>query len=232
MRVAVADDITLFREAFSLLLEEMGFEVIAQAGDGNGIIEAVADDRPDVVILDIAMPPGDYGGLEAAERLRKEHPTMGLLLLSAYGSTRFALRLPTSETGGTGYLIKDHVEDRDVLEDAIRRVAAGKNVVDSEIVTRLVDRHRNRHTFEALTKRQAEVLELVARGLSNKGIAKELRLERKTVDRHVSDILDKLNIAAGQTINRRSLMVLAYFHASHICDSRCTKPCSFISSSL
>jgi DNA-binding NarL/FixJ family response regulator len=228
MRVAIADDGPLWRDCFGLLLERMGFEVIAQAIDGEQIIELAKKDVPDIAILDIAMPPGDDGGLIAAEHLRNNHPTLGLLLLSHYKSTQFALRLPVSDTGGSGYLIKDHVENRNMLGEAIRRIAAGELVVDPDIVRRLVNRKHHSIASGSLSEQQKMVLELVACGYSNKGIANRLHLSTKTVDRHVSNILDKLGVPADEKINRRAFMILAYLRASHVCDSRCTSPCRTI----
>lgn len=228
MRVAVADDIPLFREGLVLLLERFGIDVVAQASDGDEIIQKVKDHRPSIVILDVMMPPGDYGGLAAAERLHAENPEIGLLLLSGFNSTQFALRLLACEgSGGRGYVIKDRVTDPEVLRDALETINDGGVSVDSEIVKRVMNPKYQKGILAALTSRELEILRLVAQGLSNKGIAKKFELSGKTVDRHVSNICDKLGISDDEESTRRSIILLKYFQANHLCDARCDSPCTF-----
>ncbi|GGS54092.1 response regulator transcription factor [Actinokineospora fastidiosa] len=228
MRVAVADDIPLFREGLVLLLERFGIEVVAQASDGDEILQKVRDHHPSTVILDVMMPPGEYGGLTAAERLHAEDPDIGLLLLSGFNSTRFALHLLACDgRGGRGYLIKDRVTDPAVLRDVLKAVNDGGVSVDSEIVKRVMNPKYRQGILSALTSRELEILNLVAQGLSNKGIAKRFGLSGKTVDRHVSNICDKLGICDDEQSTRRSIILLKYFQANHICDARCSSPCTF-----
>lgn len=228
MRVAVADDNRLFREGLVLLLEKIGVLVTAQAADGDEIVPMIEDHAPDVLILDIVMPPGDCGGLTAAERVHERHPGVGLLLLSGYDSTQFALRLFACDGGGgRGYLIKDRVTCPKMLRDTLRSVASGAMSVDPDIARRLMNPKSHKSVLDDLTDREVQVLELVAQGSSNKGIAERLRLSSKTVDRHVSNICDKLAIPDNESNTRRSLILLKYFQAMHICDARCTTPCRF-----
>lgn len=228
MRVAVADDNRLFREGLVLLLEKIGVNVIAQAADGEGIIRVVEEDVPDVVILDIVMPPGDRGGLAAAECLHEKHPDAGLLLLSGYDSTQFALRLFACDgAGGRGYLIKDRVTSPRTLRDTLRSIDSGAMSVDPEIAKRLINPKSHKSPLDDLSTREVEVLELVAQGCSNKDIAERLRLSPKTVDRHVSNICNKFDIPDSEEKTRRSLILLKYFQAMHICDARCATPCRF-----
>jgi DNA-binding NarL/FixJ family response regulator len=228
VRVAVADDNRLFREGLVLLLEKIGVRVAAQAADGQDIVHAVAKDAPDVVILDIVMPPGDYGGLIAAESLHQNHPDVGLLLLSGYDSTQFALRLFSCDgAGGRGYLIKDRVTCPNTLRDTLASIASGAMSVDPEIAKRLLNPKSHKSVLDGLTDREIEVLELVAQGSSNKGIAERLGLSTKTVDRHVSNICDKFDIPGNEANTRRSLILLKYFQATHVCDARCASPCRF-----
>ncbi|WP_051385825.1 response regulator transcription factor [Actinokineospora inagensis] len=227
MRVAVADDIPLFREGLVLLLERFGVEVVAQACDGDAIVREVRDHKPSIVILDVMMPPGDYGGLTAAERIHAENPEIGLLLLSGFNSTQFALRLLACDgTGGRGYLIKDRVTDPTILRDVLKTIDDGGVSVDSEIVKRVMNPKYQRGILSALTSRELEILELVAQGLSNKGIAKQFKLSGKTVDRHVSNICDKLGICDDEENTRRSIIILKHFQANHLCDTRCESPCT------
>ncbi len=233
MRVAIADDNRLFREGLALLLESIGVRVTAQAATGDEIVQAVGDEAPDVIILDIAMPPGDYGGLHAAESLHRTHPDVGLLLLSGYDSTQFALRLFSCDgAGGRGYLIKDRVTCPNTLRDTLNSIAAGTMSVDPEIAKRLLNPKSHKSLLDDLTDREIEVLELVARGCSNKGIADRLGVSSKTVDRHVSNICDKFAIPGSEASSRRSLILLKYFQATHVCDARCASPCRFLDDEL
>jgi DNA-binding NarL/FixJ family response regulator len=228
MRVAVADDNRLFREGFALLLENLGVSVIAQASDGDEIVRIVENDVPDVVTLDIVMPPGDRGGLTAAERLHEKFPNIGILLLSGYDSTQFALRLFALDgAGGRGYLIKDRVTSPKTLGDTLKSIASGEVSIDPEIAKRLINPKRHKTALDDLTDREVGVLDLVAQGCSNRGIADRLRLSSKTVDRHVSNICQKFDIPDSESRTRRSVILLKYLQATHICDGRCGTPCQF-----
>ncbi len=211
MRVAVADDTFLFREAFCLLLEDMGIEVVHRADNGLDIVAAVRKDCPDVAIVDIRMPPGfSSEGIDAAAEIRAVAPQVGLVLLSQHVEVHHALRLMTDFDGGVGYLLKDRVSDLATFAADVRRVAAGDVVIDSELVTRLVARRRRHDPLERLTDRERDVLALMAQGLTNAALSEELHVSPKTVEGHVRNIFTKLDIGADQRSHRRVLAVLRY----------------------
>ena len=172
LRVVLADDSVLLREGIARLLVEAGFEVVGQAGDAPALLAAVREHTPDVAIVDIRMPPTHTDeGLRAAEAIRAEHGTsVGILVLSQYVETTFALRLVADGAGGVGYLLKDRVDDLDDFADAIRRIARGGSVIDPEVVAQLVGRRRARVPLDDLTEREREVLALMAEGRSNQAI--------------------------------------------------------------
>jgi DNA-binding NarL/FixJ family response regulator len=211
-RVVLADDSLLLREGIARLLVEAGFEVVAQAGDATALIIAVREHRPDVAITDIRMPPTYTDeGLRAAEAIRAEHGTsVGILVLSQYVETTFALRLVADGEGGMGYLLKDRVEDLDELSDAIRRIARGGSVIDPEVVAQLVGRRRARVPLDDLTEREREVLGLIAEGRSNQAICDRLCLAPKTVEAHIANIFSKLELLPAPDDHRRVLAVLAH----------------------
>lgn len=205
----LADDAVLFREGVARLLAETGCEVTAQVGDAATLLDAVAADPPEVVITDIRMPPQHtVEGLEAARTIRRRHPDVGVLVLSQYLETRHVLDL--LETGGkVGYLLKERVTDPAELADAVRRIAAGTSVVDPEVISVIVGRHRRNDPLDRLTPREREVLALMAEGRSNHAIAQRLVLTPKTVETHVRSIFMKLDLAPLPDDNRRVLAVLA-----------------------
>jgi DNA-binding NarL/FixJ family response regulator len=211
-RVVIADDSLLLREGVARLLTESGFEVVAQVGDADSLLAAVAKERPDVAITDIRMPPTFTDeGLRAAEAIRAAHGTdIGVLVLSQYVETTYALRLVTEGLGGAGYLLKDRIEYLDDFSDAIRRVARGGRVIDPDVVAQLVRPRRAKSQLDELTEREREVLAVMAEGRSNQAIAERLFLSPKTVEAHIANIFGKLGLMPEPDDHRRVLAVLAH----------------------
>ncbi|OGO55000.1 MAG: DNA-binding response regulator [Chloroflexi bacterium RBG_16_70_13] len=210
-RVVLADDAVLLREALAAGLATAGFEVIGQAGDVDGLLRLVEADLPDVVVVDVRMPPTHTTeGLEAARALRSRHPRLGVLVLSQYVETRYAVELIRDDPSGIGYLLKDRVAKLDDLADAVRRVAAGGSVIDPEVVARLLGRPRRHSPLDELTPREREILGLMAEGRSNQGIADRLVLELKTIEGHVRQIFSKLDLEPSSEDHRRVLAVLTF----------------------
>jgi DNA-binding NarL/FixJ family response regulator len=211
LRVAVADDAVLFRSGLCRLLTDAGFTVTAQAGDGRSLLAAVRADPPDVVVLDIRMPPTHTTeGLDTAAELGRSHPSIGVLVLSAHIEMPYALRLVESGAQGAGYLLKERVADLDELVDAVRRVAAGGLVIDPSVVAQLVGRARAHNPLDELTQREREVLAVMAEGRSNQAICQRLYLSPKTVEAYVRSVFTKLGLHQGADDNRRVLAVLAF----------------------
>lgn len=212
LRIVLADDSVLLREGIARLMTDAGFDVAATAGDAPSLLLAVREQRPDVAVVDIRMPPTHTDeGLRAAETIRAEHGTsVGVLVLSQYVETTFALRLVADGEGGMGYLLKDRVDDPDELSEAIRRVARGGSVIDPEVVAQLVGRRRVRGPLDDLTEREREVLGLMAEGRSNQAICDRLFLAPKTVEAHIANIFSKLELLPAPDDHRRVLAVLAY----------------------
>ena len=212
LRLVVADDSVLIREGLCRLLVEEGFDVVAQVGKADDLVSAVREYRPDVAIVDIRMPPTHTDeGLRAAETIRAEHGTsVGVLVLSQYVEPTFALRLLSGGAGGVGYLLKDRVEDIDDVSEAVRRIARGGSVIDPEVVTELIGRHKQRTPLDDLTGREREVLGLIAEGRSNQAIGDRLFLAPKTVEAHIASIFSKLELLPAPDDHRRVLAVLAY----------------------
>ncbi len=195
MRVVVADDVMLTREGIVRLLGDAGIDVVAEADDAERLLREVRLKRPDVAIVDIRMPPTHTDeGLVAAQRIRAEHPDVGVLVLSQYVEPSYALRLLEEHPERVGYLLKERVFDVAVLVDALRRIAEGETVVDPTIVTRLLGRRRREDPLAELTAREREVLGLVAEGLSNRAIAARLFVTERTVEAHVKQIFLKLGL--------------------------------------
>ena len=214
MRVVIADDAMLMREGTARLLEDAGFEVVGRVDDAEKLIRTVALERPDVAIVDIKMPPTHTDeGLVAAEAIRSSYPDVGVLVLSQYLESRYALRLLEHHPEAVGYLLKERVSDTAVLADAIRRIAEGECVLDPTIVARLVNRSRHAGPLDDLTEREREVLGLLAEGRSNSGIAQLLVLSPKTVEAHVGRIFSKLGLHETPEHHRRVLAVLAFLRA-------------------
>ena len=211
IRVVLADDAALLRDALAGALTAAGFEVIGQAADVAGLEALVARDRPDIVIVDVRMPPTHTTeGLEAAHRLRAADPGLAILVLSQYVETRYAVELLRANPSGIGYLLKDRVGRISDLADAVRRVAGGGSVIDPDVVGRLLGRPRGHSPLDELTRREREILGLMAEGRSNRGIAETLGLELKTVEGHVGEIFSKLGLAPAADDHRRVLAVLVH----------------------
>ena len=214
MRLVIADDSVLFREGLARVLADAGFEVAAQASDADQLREAVAETAPDAVIVDVRMPPTQTDeGTRVAKEIRVEHPGVAVLLLSQVVEVKHAFDLFSEQPEGFGYLLKDRVLDVDEFLEAVRRVGRGGTVVDPEVVGQLIGRRRTRDPLEELTKREREVLELMAEGLSNQGICRKLFLSPKTVETHVHSIFGKLGLPQEPDEHRRVLAVLAFLRS-------------------
>jgi DNA-binding NarL/FixJ family response regulator len=211
VRVVIADDSTLWREGLARLLEEAGVEVVALIGDADALEEAVERLRPDVAVVDVRMPPTwTREGAEAAGRLRERWPDMGLLLLSQSIEGRSAAAVARAHPRGFGYLLKDSVLDVPALVGALATIAGGGTVLDPDVVSTLLGRTATRDRLAPLTGREREVLGLVAQGRSNAAIAEALVLTSKTVERHITNILTKLDLPQTTEDHRRVLMVLVW----------------------
>ena len=211
MRVVIADDETLLREGLARLLADAGVDVTAKVGTPEELLRKVELTRPDVAVVDIRMPPTHSDeGLVAAHEIRRTHPSVGVLVLSHYLESHYAMRLLEEHPGYTGYLLKDRVKDVVVLLDALERVAEGECVLDPTIVSRLVARPREESPLDELTAREREVLGLIAEGYSNESICRKLFVSPKTVETHVRHIFLKLGIGETADYHRRVLAVLAY----------------------
>ena len=215
MRVVVADDSVLLREGIVRLLDEQdGFEVVAQAGDAEELLRKVGAHKPDVAVVDIRMPPTNTDdGLRAALEIRAELPDTGVLVLSQYVEEGYALDLVGDSAGGVGYLLKDRVADVDRFVDSVKRVADGGSALDPEVVSQLVGRARRDDPIDELTPREREVLELMAEGRSNNAIAEHMTVTERAVEKHVTSIFGKLDLAPAPEDHRRVLAVLAFLRA-------------------
>jgi DNA-binding NarL/FixJ family response regulator len=217
LRVAVADDAFLFREGLCLLLKAADVQVTHQVGDGDTLIERLAQDVPDVAILDIRMPPHPDGGLVTAERLRARHPDLGILVLSQYAETPHLTRLLALGASGMGFRLKDRVADVHVLRDTLARIVAGDTVIEPELVDRLLAVRRTparRSAITQLTDRELDILTAMAEGHSNESIGSLLRLSVKTVENHIARIFTKLGLPPSDTSqHRRVAAVLAYLRS-------------------
>ena len=215
MRLVLADDAVLFREALAGALARAGLDIVGQAGDATGLLELVDAVVPDVAIVDVRMPPTrTTEGLEAAVRIRETHPSVGLLILSQDVETRHVIRLLRDTPRGVGYLLKDRVGNLAEFIDAIRRIGSGGSVVDPEVVATLLGRGRPPGPLDELTPRERDVLGLMAEGRSNLAIADHLGLTEKTVEGNVRIILSKLGLEPAVEDHRRVLAVLTYLRSS------------------
>lgn len=215
MRVVVADDEVLMREGLARVLAAAGFEMVGQAGTAEEAVDLVAQFEPDVLVIDVRMPPTHTDeGLRAAETLARDRPDLGILVLSHYVEVRYALRLFQQRTKGVGYLLKQRVADLDVFTEAVRRVGKGEAAVDREVVRLLLDGRAAAERLASLSVREREVLGLMAEGRSNRGIEKDLYLSDKTVQTHVRNILIKLNLPQVEDDQRRVLAVLTYLRST------------------
>ena len=210
MRVVIGEDSVLLRAGVARLLEDAGLEVVAQAADAEDLVRKVRAHKPDVAVVDIRMPPGNADdGLRAARELRAELPQIGVLVLSQYAEEHYVTELLQDGAEGVGYLLKERIADVDRFVDSVRRVAEGGSALDPEIVALMMGR-REGGPLDALTDREREVLGLMAEGRTNRGIAGELFVSERAVERHVTAIFVKLGLPAGAGDHRRVLAVLAY----------------------
>ncbi len=211
MRIVIAEDSVLLREGIARLLAEYGHEVVEALGDASRLLSSVAQHAPDLVIVDVRMPPTHTDeGLRAAVELRAVRPGTPVLVLSQYVEERYAAELIESGTAGIGYLLKERVADvRDFVE-ACRRVADGGTALDPDVVSQLLVRSRRREPLDALTPREREVLGLMAQGRSNAAIASALTVSDGAVEKHISSIFGKLDLAPSDSEHRRVLAVLMF----------------------
>jgi DNA-binding NarL/FixJ family response regulator len=214
VRVVIAENSVLLREGVVRLLEEAGFEVVGQAGTPGELLLRVRSYEPDVAVVDIRMPPTHTDeGLRAAKEIREKHPDVGVLVLSQYVEPSYAMELLADSAEGVGYLLKDRVSDVAEFAAAVRRVGEGGSALDPAIVSQLVGRRRGSDPLEALTPRERDVLELMAEGRSNQGIAERLVVTERAVEKHVTSIFGKLRLPPAAEDHRRVLAVLAYLRA-------------------
>jgi DNA-binding NarL/FixJ family response regulator len=211
MRVALAEDSVLLREGLARLLADEGFDVLARCRDAEELRAALRVDRPDVVIVDIRLPPTHTDeGLRAAVELRAAYPGLGVLVLSQYVEVGLVMTLLADSAEGVGYLLKDRISDVPEFVSAVRRVATGGSAVDPIIVSTLLARRRRDDPLDRLTPREREVLELMAAGTSNQGIADHLVITLRAVEKYVSSIFGKLGLPATGSESRRVLAVLLF----------------------
>jgi DNA-binding NarL/FixJ family response regulator len=211
MRVVIAEDAALLREGLIRLLEDRDHQVCAAVADGEALLAAVAEHHPDVAVVDIRMPPTHTDeGLRAALTLRQDYPGTGVLMFSQYIETRYAARLLAGNASGVGYLLKDRVADVAEFAEALTRVAEGGTALDPEVVSQLLRASRHADGLATLTRREREVLALMAEGRSNAGIAAALVVSGGAVEKHVASIFGKLGLPASEGDNRRVLAVLRY----------------------
>ena len=215
MRVVLAEDSVLLREGIARLLEDAGFEIVGQAGDADDLMLKVRSYTPDVAIVDIRMPPTQTDeGLQAAREIRAKYPGTGVLVLSQYLETAYALELLSDSAEGVGYLLKDRVADVDAFVAAVRRVGDGGSALDPAVVSQLVGRQRRDDPVSELTPREKEVLELMAEGRSNAAIADAMVVTERAVEKHVTSIFGKLRLPASPDDHRRVLAVLTYLRSA------------------
>lgn len=214
MRVVLAEDSLLLREGLARLLEEAGCTVVDAVGDGPALIGAVEHHRPDVAVVDVRMPPSFTDeGLRAAVEARRRVPGTAVLVLSQYVEESYAGELLADGRGGVGYLLKDRVSALDDLSDALERVVAGGTAIDPEVVAQLFARRRRRDPVAGLTAREREVLAAMAEGRTNAAIARKLVVSAGAVEKHVSSIFSKLDLAPSDDNHRRVLAVLAWLQS-------------------
>jgi DNA-binding NarL/FixJ family response regulator len=214
VRVAIAEDSVLLREGLARLLDDAGFDVVAQCESADDLLLKVRSYSPDVAIVDIRLPPTHNDeGLRAALEIRAKHPGVGVLVLSQYVELGLALKLLADSAEGVGYLLKDRISDVDDFVLALRRVADGGSALDPIIVSTLLSRQRADDPLARLTPREREVLELMAAGSSNQGIADKLVITLRAVEKYVSSIFGKLGLPSTGGESRRVLAVLAFLRS-------------------
>jgi DNA-binding NarL/FixJ family response regulator len=211
MRIVIAEDAAVIRAGLSEILADRGHEVVAAVGDADSLLAAVAEHQPDVVIVDVRMPPGHTDeGLRAAISIRRDYPGVGILVFSQYVETRYAADLLRMSSGGVGYLLKDRVANVAEFTDAIARIAAGGTALDPEVVSGLLNASRHVSALAALTAREHDVLALMAEGRSNSAIAVRIAVSERAVEKHISNIFSKLGLPPSDADHRRVLAVLSY----------------------
>src|SRR5579862_1246725 len=214
IRVAIAEDSAILRDGLVQLLADRGFEVTDAVSDPSALHEAVDRDRPDVVVVDIRMPPTFTDeGLRAAIELLRRHPSLAILLFSQYIETRYAAQLLADDAAGIGYLLKDRVADVSDFVEALVRVASGGTALDPEVVTQLVGASRKTDSLAGLSARERDVLALMAEGRSNAAIAAALVVSEGAVEKHVANIFSKLDLPVSQSDHRRVLAVLRFLES-------------------
>jgi DNA-binding NarL/FixJ family response regulator len=210
VRAVIAEDSLLLRIGVVKVLEAAGFEMCAQVGDAEGLLAAVEEHRPDIAVVDVRMPPGFTDeGVRAALVIRRQYPRTAVLLLSQYVEERYAADLLAANISGVGYLLKQRVADVEEFAEAVRRVAAGGTALDPQVVAQLLAR-RHSDPLDRLTPREREVLELMAGGRSNSGVAAELVLSESAVAKHINSIFTKLDLPKADADHRRVLAVLRF----------------------
>jgi len=210
----IAEDSVLLREGLARLLTERGFEVVGQCATPDDLLCKVRSHAPDVAIVDIRLPPTHNDeGLRAAQQIRAQHPSVGVLVLSQYVELGLATRLLADSAEGIGYLLKDRVSNVKDFTAAVRRVAEGGSAIDPTIISQLLGRRRDDSPLEHVTPREREVLELMAEGRSNQGIAERLVITERAVQKHITNIFEKLGLTASGDDHRRVLAVLAYLRS-------------------
>ncbi len=211
MRVVIAEDLALLRDGLIRLLEAHGFQVVSAVGDGPSLLRALLDERPDVAVVDVRMPPSFTDeGLRSVLEARRRVPGLPVLILSQYVEQLYARELLADGTGAVGYLLKDRVFDPAQFVEAVERVAAGGTTMDPEVIARLLARGRAGRPLDRLTQREKEVLALMAEGRSNASIGRTLVLSDGAVAKHIANIFTKLELPQSSDDNRRVLAVLAY----------------------
>ena len=211
VRVAIAEDSVILRDGLVQLLLDRGFEITAAVADARALKEAIGRERPDVVVVDIRMPPTFTDeGLRAAIELRRQHQGLAILMFSQYIETRYAEELLGDDAAGIGYLLKDRVADVSQFVEALMRVASGGTALDPEVVTQLMGASRHRDSISLLTTREREVLTLMAEGRTNTAIADSLCVSEGAVEKHVTNIFSKFDLPVSQSDHRRVLAVLRY----------------------
>jgi DNA-binding NarL/FixJ family response regulator len=214
VRVVLAEDSVLLREGLARLLAELGFEVVGQCATADDLLLKVHCYSPDVAVVDIRLPPTHNDeGLRAAQEIRASHPSVGVLVLSQYVELGLAMKLLSESAEGVGYLLKDRVSDVKEFAAAVRRVADGGSALDPTIVSQLLRRRRDEGPLDGITPREREVLELMAEGRSNQGIAERLVITERAVQKHITSIFHKLGLAASDADHRRVLAVLAFLRS-------------------
>jgi serine/threonine-protein kinase PknK len=214
LRLVLADDAALIRQALAELLQRAGLEVVAQAGNAPSLLRAVEDHQPDIAIVDIRMPPTQTTeGIRAALQIRERFPAVGILLLSTHTEIDDAVELFSATASSVGYLLKDSVSDLDELTGALTRISEGGTVLDPKLVVELLSRARRADPLDVLTPREREVVGLMAEGQSNAGIAKALWITHGAVEKHIKHIFSKLGIPATLDTHRRVLAVITFLEA-------------------